>query len=182
MEGPWLHGHESFLCGQQKFWWVRLDGEKPKKIAPLIYMSSKRKNWNVKAALHNHECVTKIDGTTGFNYEHVVQCVKLWTKLERVHLAEDIEDGITWTLSANGQYSLASAYKAQFFGAISTNMNTMIWKVWAPPNLLLGLLSEIGYGRLIDWRREGGQIVAYVLYARDSQNRRHISLCIVDSP
>jgi hypothetical protein len=28
-----------------------LDGEKPKEIAPLIYMSSKRKNWNMEGRL-----------------------------------------------------------------------------------------------------------------------------------
>jgi hypothetical protein len=49
----------------------------------------------MKAALHNHEWVAKIEGSTEFNYEHVVQFIKLWTKLERVHLDEDIEDGIS---------------------------------------------------------------------------------------
>jgi hypothetical protein len=146
-----------------------LEGEKPKDITPLIFMSSKRKNWNVKTALHNNEWVAKIEGTTEFNYDNVVQFVKLWTKIDRVHLYEDIEDNISWTLTANGQYSAASAYKAQFFGAISTNMNTMVWKVWAPPkpSPLLGSLSRIGYGWRIDWKRECGQIVAYVLYARE---------------
>jgi hypothetical protein len=53
-----------------------LEGEKPKDITPLIFMSSKRKNWNVKTALHNNEWVAKIEGTMEFNYDHVVQFVK----------------------------------------------------------------------------------------------------------
>jgi hypothetical protein len=35
---------------------------------------------------------------------------------------------ISLVLAANDQYHVASAYKAQFFGAISTNMNKMAWK------------------------------------------------------
>jgi hypothetical protein len=77
--------------------------------------------------------IAKIEGTTYFNYEHVVQFVNLWTKIQIIHLAEEFEDDISWTLTADGQYSAASAYKAQIFGAISTNMNTMVWKVWTPP-------------------------------------------------
>jgi hypothetical protein len=167
------------------FWDVPwLDGENPKEIAPLIYMSSKRKSWNVKAAMHNHEWAAKIEGSTEFNYEHVVQFVKLWTNLERVHLDKDIEDGITWTLSANGEYFATSAYKAQFFGASSTNMNTMVWKVWAPPKTksLAWLALKNRLWTVDRLEREGGQIVGYVLCARESQNRWHTSLRIVGSP
>jgi hypothetical protein len=50
-----------------------------------------------------------------------------------IHLIEEVEDDITWTLLANRQYLAASTYKTEFFGAISTNMNIMVclWNVWA---------------------------------------------------
>jgi hypothetical protein len=41
---------------------------------------------------------------------------------------------INWTPSTNGNY-FASAYKTQFFGAISTNMNKLVWKVWTLPKI-----------------------------------------------
>jgi hypothetical protein len=115
------------------FWDAPWLGEKPKDIAHLIYASSKKKSWNVKAALLNNAWIAKIEGTVDFNYEHVVQFVNLWTKIQTIHLVEDTKDDISWTLTTNGQYSAASAYKAQFFGAISINMNMLVWKVWAPP-------------------------------------------------
>jgi hypothetical protein len=47
------------------------------------------------------------------------------------------------------------------------------------PSPLLVLLSKIDCGQRIDWRREGGQIVVFIYYAREPQNRWHIVLCIV---
>jgi hypothetical protein len=35
------------------------NGEKPKDIAPLIFLSSKRKSWNVKASLLDNDWVSK---------------------------------------------------------------------------------------------------------------------------
>ena len=48
---------------------------------------------------------------------------------------ENVEDKIVWNLTPNGEYSASSAYTAQFFGAESTNMMKMVWKVWAPPKV-----------------------------------------------
>jgi hypothetical protein len=110
-----------------------LNGLDPKDIAPPIFMSSKRKKQNVKNASFENVWVAKINLTTGFTYDHIVQYVELWTQLQGIHLAEDITDDITWTLLASGQYSTTSSYKVQFFGAISTNMNKVVWKIWAPP-------------------------------------------------
>lgn len=70
-----------------------------------------------------------------FSLEHAEQFVNLWCQLANVELDEDTEDAIAWTLTASGQYSVASAYKAQFLGATSTNMNRMVWKIWAPPKV-----------------------------------------------
>jgi hypothetical protein len=52
-----------------------------------------------------------------------------------MHLQEEIEDDITWKLTANGQYSAASAYKMQFLGLIESSMFKMVWKAWAPPKV-----------------------------------------------
>jgi hypothetical protein len=62
--------------------------------------------------------------------------VHLPVELNNVHLREDIEESISWDLTASGEYTSNSAYKAQiFFGSTSTCINKTGWKVWAPPNL-----------------------------------------------
>ena len=68
-----------------------------------------------------------------FSINHVRQFIDLWVKLQNVNLQDNIEDTIVWNLSANGEYSAKSAYKAQFFGSYSSDMKTLIWKAWAPP-------------------------------------------------
>jgi hypothetical protein len=41
-------------------------------------------------------------------------------------------DEITWTRTANGEYSASSAYLMQFQGCAETNFRSLIWQVWAP--------------------------------------------------
>jgi hypothetical protein len=53
---------------------------------------------------------------------------RLWTLLKNVHLDEEIEDTIVWNLTESGEYSVTSAYHAQFFGAMDTHINKFVWK------------------------------------------------------
>ena len=39
--------------------------------------------------------------------------------------------------TADGEYSVNSAYRAQFLGSTTTNFGTLIWKVWEPPKFKL---------------------------------------------
>jgi hypothetical protein len=41
--------------------------------------------------------------------------VHLPVELNNVHLREDIEESISWDLTASGEYTSNSAYKAQIF-------------------------------------------------------------------
>jgi hypothetical protein len=79
--------------------------------------------------------VDKIEISVDFTHNHMVQFVKLWNQIQDFHLSNGTEDDIPWTLSANGLYSTSSAYKAQFSGGISTNMNKMVWKIWVPQKI-----------------------------------------------
>jgi hypothetical protein len=68
-----------------------------------------------------------------FSEIHLSQFIELWILINNVHLQLDVEDSIIWKLTANGQYSEASAYKLQFLGLVHSEMNTIIWKAWATP-------------------------------------------------
>ena len=89
----------------------------------------------VKQALHNNAWIAKIKVDASFTIPHIHEYLRLWVELQAIHLHEDIEDKIVWNLTTNGEYSTSSAYKAQFFGATSTNLNKLVWKAWAPPKI-----------------------------------------------
>jgi hypothetical protein len=112
-----------------------LQGRKPIDIAPLIFGSSKRKNWKVAQALHNDAWVSKIDLEGTFTIDHMAQFIDLWTLISTIHLDPDVDDDIVWRLTANGHYSAKSAYELQFLGSLLSPMNKLIWKAWAPPKV-----------------------------------------------
>jgi hypothetical protein len=47
-------------------------------FAPLIFASSKRKNWKVAQALHDNAWAQKVDFDHDFSLEHLSQFVNLW--------------------------------------------------------------------------------------------------------
>jgi hypothetical protein len=87
----------------------------PKDIAPKFFDICKHKKWTVAQALHDDEWILKLSDAATISVDHLAQFVLLWALIQRVHLAQGVEDDITWKLTANGQYSTASAYKLQFF-------------------------------------------------------------------
>jgi hypothetical protein len=87
----------------------------PKDIAPKIFELCKRKNWKVAQALHEDVWIKKLATEATLSIDHLTQFVQLWALIQGVHLNEDVEDDIIWKLTGNGQYSVASAYRLQFF-------------------------------------------------------------------
>ena len=110
-----------------------LDGRRPRDVAPLIYLISKRKKWCVQKAMQDDAWINQINTSDGVTLAHIQQFVALWTSLQQVHLDEDVPDTITWTMSSTRSYTASSAYHAQFIGTTSSNMKKIVWKVWAPP-------------------------------------------------
>lgn len=110
-----------------------LQGAKPKDVAPLIFEASMRKNWKVREALKNNDWILKINPSTTVSIEHIRQFFTLWMLLHNFHLDELSEDSIIWKHTADGCYTAASAYQAQFLGLVLSPMEHMIWKAWAPP-------------------------------------------------
>ena len=110
-----------------------LDGMRPKDIAPKIFDLSKRRGCSVQKALDNNFWVSQVktDGITSAT--HLTEFVNLWEKLSVVQLNPDVADSISWKLSNDGSYSASSAYKVQFLGLVDSNMQQLVWKIWAPP-------------------------------------------------
>jgi hypothetical protein len=70
-----------------------------------------------------------------FTMEHFAQYVELWVLTREVHLQAHVDDEITWKLTESGQYSAALAYKMQFLGLVSSNLDKWVWNAWAPPKV-----------------------------------------------
>jgi hypothetical protein len=64
-----------------------------------------------------------------------IQFVNLCVLLSNIHLEEAVEDTIVWKLTKNRLYFAASVYKLQFLGLILSDMNVLVWKVWATPKV-----------------------------------------------
>ena len=58
----------------------------------------------------------------------------LFDLLESVHLSDE-PDTSRWLLSADGEYSAASAYGAMFFGSSPVFGAKQVWKTAAPPRV-----------------------------------------------
>lgn len=118
-----------------RFWdsaWI--DGRRPKDLMPLVYAISK----NRKKSLHQgkeddawvHDLIFDAGSTITVNL--VEQLVRLWEAVRNVQLVSEEPDQIVWKFTGNGHYTASSAYHAQCLEAPSTNLNSLIWKAWAP--------------------------------------------------
>ena len=116
------------------FWYAPwLDGRKPKDIAPLIFVSSKKKNCTVGDAINSNNWVRNVRLDESFTNDHLHQYFELWLLLLDVHLDPHMPDDIHWKLTESGEYTAKSAYKMQFMGTIASAMEKTIWKNWGPP-------------------------------------------------
>jgi hypothetical protein len=84
--------------GRKTLFWHApwLAGVKPKDVAPMIFESSKRKNWTVALALHDNAWIKKINLEAPFSPEHLTRFLELWVLINNVQLQEDIEENIVW--------------------------------------------------------------------------------------
>ncbi|WVZ50139.1 hypothetical protein U9M48_001425 [Paspalum notatum var. saurae] len=57
----------------------------------------------------------------------IEEFVSLWIRLQQVHLQPEVEDGITWKWTSDGNYSSRSAYRAQFIGSYCGYKLSLIW-------------------------------------------------------
>ena len=91
-----------------------LDGCRPKDIAPNLFKITHPKNRTVAAALQRHTWIRDIRRAEGLALVHAHEFFKLWGMLQNTQLNQNQEDQIKWKLTKTGEYTAASAYKAQF--------------------------------------------------------------------
>jgi hypothetical protein len=109
-----------------------LDGQAPMDIAPNLYTLAWRKNQTVKDDLLNHNWTR---GLWRMETVHqMAEFVKLWD-LVLVQQLNDQDDQILWRWTADGTYTIKSAYLAQFSRSYSDIMANSIWKAHAKGKL-----------------------------------------------
>jgi hypothetical protein len=161
-----------------------LEGRKPKDITLLIFATLKRKSWKVNKALEDNAWAQKINLDESFALEHLSQLLELWAKLQGVHLNEEVEDDISWKLTAIGKYLAKSSYELQFLGSTTSFLYNTVWKVGLllRQSSLHGFSHKIESGPRIIYKSMVGQIVVAALFASKSRNRCAISSCIAATP
>ena len=110
-------------------------GRKPKDIAPLIFQASKRKRSTLRQALRGNAWMTHIKHDTIVSVAHIRELFSLWALVHDFHLDDHVEDDIVWKHADDGQYSAATAYKAQFLGLTHSPIHHMVWRACPPPKV-----------------------------------------------
>jgi len=103
-----------------------LQGEAPMHIAPECFRLAWRKNITAQQALHDRRWMRGLRRISTTSALH--QFVDLWGKLQHIQLSE-VEDTISWRLTANGSYSAASAYEVQFLGSLEDHRWAQLWQL-----------------------------------------------------
>ena len=93
---------------------------------------STRKNRKLHDALADNQWIRDIALHPTISSQHLQQFMDLWLIVRDVHLSPGVADTIKWKWTPNGEYSAASAYRAQFLGSVKTKLQLLIWKPWAP--------------------------------------------------
>ncbi|WVZ54435.1 hypothetical protein U9M48_005227 [Paspalum notatum var. saurae] len=110
-----------------------LQGQRPCDLAPRLYAISKNKKRSLEGAVQNKNWIKDIDlRHRNFSAGHFLEYVRLWRAVQNLELQPNNEDAITWKFTSSGEYSSNSAYRAQFFGSVQTNLKHLIWQTWAP--------------------------------------------------
>jgi hypothetical protein len=97
----------------------------PQEVAPSLMRYAWRKNASVANALRDGN---RMKGLTRISMmEEVTQFVSLWTMIRQVRLS-DQPDKIVWRFTEHGNYTVRSAYSAQFLGSFADGDWTNLWK------------------------------------------------------
>jgi hypothetical protein len=113
------------------FWEARwLHETAPKDIAPNLFKAARFKSRSIATELHNSNWIRNIGPINSPSLLN--EYVLLFIMLSSVTLTQD-RDQVFWRWSANGWYSVGSAYECQFAGSMSYFLAMEIWRAKAEP-------------------------------------------------
>jgi hypothetical protein len=84
----------------------------------------------VNEALHNMQWIADFRGA--LTSRVLLEYLELFQLLDEAVLHQGTPDTHIWRLSASGQYSTNSAYKALFQGVALFDPANRVWKTWTP--------------------------------------------------
>ena len=122
--------------GRASFWESTWLGDAPlSQLFPSLHAQSRRKSRTVVDALRDHQWVR--DLRPDMPPPALAQFLQAWALLldANTQLHPGTTDSITWTLTADGNYSAKSAYLVQFAGRQYAPMTVAIWDTWMPPKI-----------------------------------------------
>jgi hypothetical protein len=99
-------------------------------LAPNLFKACTRKKLTVAQAIEDHRWTRH--RKKDLSPEAITEAITVWEKMQGVYLNQDIPDSVVWRWTCEGSYSSASAYLAQFAGAIRTSFVECIWYSDAP--------------------------------------------------
>jgi hypothetical protein len=113
------------------FWEAKwLHGATPKELAPELYKKTRFKNRSVASELKNRSWIKSLGA---INSSKLLQdYIMLYMVLESIQLS-DQPDEVFWRWTANGRFSVASAYNCQFKAAYTFFPAENVWKTYTEP-------------------------------------------------
>jgi hypothetical protein len=113
-----------------------------------------RSRYSVQQALHNDSWVQQIRG--GLSMADIVGYLQVWHQIRNLRLS-DTADKLIWKWTANGKFTVRSAYAALHFGSHPIPGCDWIWETWAPLRVKLFMwLALKGRQWTADRRRRHG--------------------------
>jgi hypothetical protein len=104
-------------------------------FAPNLFaaVGRRRLHRSVKDALNDRHWVSDITGAR--TAPVICEYLHLWERLMHVELRPSVPDRFVWRWSADGQYSVRSAYRAFFAGWTTMAGASELWRVAVPPKV-----------------------------------------------
>jgi len=117
------------------FWTDRwIDGSSVEDLAPSLFKAvrPRKRKATVAEALPGSAWASHVAGP--ISLQLLVEFNQLCDRLQQVHLQHQ-PNTFHWSLTADKEYSAASAYGAMFFGSTPLLGAKLIWKTAAPPKV-----------------------------------------------
>ena len=135
-------------------------------LFPALYAVSRCKRRSLREAVEEQRWVQDLRGR--ITTDLLPTFVQLWQAAAALNLVDGMADAFSWRCTDSGSFSVASAYRLQFAGSLTSPLLAPIWRAWAPAK-----------HRLLAWLMVQNRVLtADRLMARQWPNCYFCQLCI----